>query len=108
MMSVIQILSLFISIISFSGSILEVMWIIILLVSIALTSIVFLEKPHLKSAKNLQKTYADFLKQKDLRITELENKNQVLLRTSVKHSDENIQLAQLKRKLEEKTNPSSE
>ena len=72
-----------------------------LVVTIALTILVFLEQPHKKSTKQLEKTYSEFLKQKDRQIEELQNKGSLLFKTSLKKAETDVQLAELKRKLEE-------
>jgi hypothetical protein len=77
-------------------------WLVILITTAALTLIIYLEQPYKKDAKNLQKTYSDFLKQKDMRIEELQKKSDLLFRTSLKKAEADVELAELKRKLVEK------
>ena len=97
------VLSLISSVFSFSGTVLQALWILILLITIALTARVYLEQPA-TDVKEIQKTYAEFIQKKDKDITALQEKNKLILKTAVKHSEENIELAELKRKWEAKYN----
>ena len=77
--------------------------IIILVIAVILTILVYLENP-LKKKNNtdLQKTYAEFLKQKDRQIEELQKKSNVILKTAMKREEVSVELQELKRKLEAK------
>ncbi len=80
-------------------------WILlfILTIIIALTILVYLEKPQ-KEDSNIRKIYEEFIKAKDARIAELEQKSDVMFKTAMRREDMNIELTQLKRKLEGKQN----
>lgn len=75
-------------------------YLIFLVITMTLTILIYLEKPK-NNQNNLQKTYADFLKQKDKKIQELEEKNQLIFKTAVKRSEHEIELAELKKRLKE-------
>jgi hypothetical protein len=76
---------------------------IALILAVALTILVYLEQPHKKEIARYKKIYEDYAFTKDKIISDMKDKNNVLFKTAMKHSEENIQLAELKRKLEEKT-----
>jgi ATP-dependent Zn protease len=71
--------------------------------TIALTILVYLERPKKQNIKKLEQTYAKFLQQKDKQIEELQKKTDVMFKTAFKRSEADIELAELKRKLEEQT-----
>ncbi len=71
--------------------------------TIGLTAYMYLEQPHKKEIKELQRTYEQFIKKKDKEMEELRSKSDLWFKTALKRSDENIELAELKRRLEEKT-----
>ena len=75
---------------------------IALVLAVALTIIVYLEQPHKKEIAKLKKIYHDYAITKDKIIAELREKNSVIFRTAMKHSEDSIHLNELKRKLEEK------
>jgi len=75
---------------------------LVLVGTLALTCYIYLEQPHRKEFKSLQKTYAYFLDKKDKKIDELENKSQILFNTSMKRSEADVELKELKKRLEKK------
>jgi hypothetical protein len=77
--------------------------------AIILTVIIYLEKPHKKvhinnhkDIQDIHRTYSDFLIEKDKKIEELQKKNDLLFKTSVKRTEESLELNELKKKWEEK------
>ena len=76
-------------------------WFLILVSALTITLHVYLAEPHRKEAKELERNYAYFLKKKDKQINELQNKSQILFNTSVKRSEADVELQELKKKLEE-------
>lgn len=79
-----------------------------MLLAIILTTIVYLEKPHKKGnnvhkeIQHIHNTYSEFIKEKDKKIEELQKKSDLLFKTSVKRSEESVELANLKKKWDEK------
>ncbi|MBN2421391.1 hypothetical protein JXB27_03885 [Candidatus Woesearchaeota archaeon] len=76
---------------------------IALVLALALSMIIYIEKPHAKETIKLKKDYADFLKRKDKIIDEMRQKNDLIFNTAKKRSEADIELAELKKKWEEKT-----
>jgi len=81
------------------------LWLLILIIASAFTIVVYLEQPHKKNIKQLEKTYSEFLKEKDKQIEELHNKGSLLFKTAMKKAEKDLELEELKRRLEEKVNP---
>lgn len=81
-------------------------YLLVLTCAIMLTTLAYLEKIHNKDVKTLERDYAEFLKQKDKQIEELQKKSGLLFKTAVKRTEKDLELEELKRKLEEKTIPS--
>ena len=77
-----------------------------LTLAITLQTIIYLERPkrNANDVAMLQKTYKEFLEQKDKLIEELQQKKDILFKTAMKKADNDIELAELKRKWEEKMN----
>ena len=80
------------------------LWLLILITASAITIVVYLEQPK-DGSKQLEKTYSDFLKEKDKQIEELQNKGSLLFKTTMKKAEKDLELDELKRRLEEKANP---
>lgn len=74
---------------------------VILIVAITMTLIIYLKHKNNKTI-DLESTYNEFLKQKDKQIEELQNKNELMLKTALKRSGTDIELAELKKKWEDK------
>ena len=71
-----------------------------LISTISLTFYFYLENPTKKESKDLEKTYAHFLNKKDKEISDLKEKSQILFNASVKRSQENLDLGNLKNNLD--------
>ena len=107
LMSVILVVTLLTLIFSFNiANVFHWISLIALTIAVALTILVYLEKPYKKEVKQLQKTYSDFLAQKDSQIEELQKKGDLMFKTSMKKSEQDIELAELKKRLEEQTKSS--
>ena len=88
LISVILFVSLVNVIVSFNlFDILHWIYLIVLIIATVLTIIVYLENPSKKS-KNIEEVYSDFLKEKDRKIEELQNKNEVIFKTAFKKAEE--------------------
>ncbi len=64
---------------------------LILIIASLLTVIVYLERPN-NDVKQLQKTYSDFLKEKDRQIEELQNKGSLLFKTAMKNAEKDLEM----------------
>lgn len=84
-----------------TNNILHWLSLLVLTITIAMHCIVYLERTKNKHT-DLQKTYSEFLKRKDKQIEELQLKNELMFKTAVKKSSSELELAELKRKWEEK------
>lgn len=69
---------------------------------LGLSIFVYLEKPHKQDLKLIQKEYEQFLRRKDKQIEELQSKSDVLFKTAFKRSEHEMELNELKKKLEQK------
>ena len=85
-------------------NILHWIYLISLTIAILMTVFVYLEQPHKKDVNILKKTYSDFLKEKDSKIDKLKQETDLMFKTAAKRAEKDIELEELKRKLEEKTN----
>lgn len=81
---------------------LHFIYLIGLTAAITFTVLIYLEQPHKKDVNILKKTYADFLKQKDNKIDKLKQETDLMFRTAAKRAEKDLELEELKRKLEEK------
>ena len=74
-----------------------------LIYAIGLTFFIYFEQPHKKELNLLKKEYAHFLGKKEKQIKELKDKSQMMFNTAMKRSKADVELAELKRKIKERT-----
>ena len=109
LISAILVVSLFTLLYNFNLiNILHWVSLIVLTIAIIMTMIVYLEKPHKNQSNDLEKIYSEFLKEKDRKIEELQEKSGVLFKTAMKKAENNVELAELKRRYEERLKENAE
>ncbi|HIH39613.1 TPA: hypothetical protein HA219_02760 [Candidatus Woesearchaeota archaeon] len=101
LVSVILVSTLAVLLYNFNFTLLYWISLLVLIIAISMQFIIYLEKTNNKN-HDMQKTYSDFLKRKDRQIEELQLKNNLMFKTAMKKSQADIELAELKRKWEEK------